>query len=275
MLDLAGVGGLALCVTISPPRRDPIDDLQLDGIVARSWSGVEPEPLGPWLLRAAAGFGRRANAVAVLGATPAAQRSALIEQAEAFYDARRLPTTFEIVDTRTDIELVDALVARGYVDIGSGTTTSISPLRTLRSIAPPQRDGRVVISDAPSQDWIDLWWSTLDEPDDRGRAAASDLLWDLQGRLGFAAHVADGQLAATGLAVIDGSWLGMYCVGTRPDRRGRGSARRVIGALATWGTANAAKQAYVALPDDGPLRQLFDGLGFTPAYRSRFLRQAI
>jgi len=67
--------------------------------------------------------------------------------------------------------------------------------------------------------------------------------------------------------------MGLYCLGVVPDRRHRGSARRIVGALATWGTANAARAAYVCVADDGgAARQLFDRLGFTVSYRSEFLR---
>lgn len=274
ILDPHGSGGLALAVTISPPRQDPADEAGIEALVAATWAAAPPSPLGPWLLRAGGGFTPRANAVAALGSPVTSELGAMIEQAEAFYAARRLPARFELTDRQPNPALAKALAERGYVTEGSGTeATLVSPLRMLRSVAPPQRDGRVVIAASPSPAWIDRWWSTLDDRDESQRDAAAELIWDLRGRCGFAAHLVDGEMVATGLAHIDGSWMGLYCLGVAPERRHRGSARRIVGALATWGTANAARAAYVCVADDGGVaRQLFDRLGFTVSYRSTFLR---
>ncbi len=274
ILDLHGSNGLALAVTISPPLQDPADDTGIEALVATTWAAAPTAPLGPWLLRAGGGFTLRANAVAALGSPVEAELGAMIEQAEAFYAARRLPARFELTDRDPDPALAQALIERGYVREGADAEVTLaSPLRTLRSIAPPERDGRVVIAAAPSQDWIDRWWSTLDGRDESQRDAAAELIWALRGRCGFAAHLADGEMVATGLAHIGGSWMGLYCLGVIPGRRHRGSARRIVGALATWGTANAARRVYVCVADDGgAAQQLFDRLGFTVSYRSEFVR---
>ncbi len=275
MLDLGAAVGLALAVTISPPRRDPAGVADLEALVARTWSRRQPTAVGPWLLRVSGGFTLKANAVAVLGPVPPAELGSMIEKVEAFYTSHGLPTCFEITDRVSDSALAPALLERGYVAArGEVEVTLLSPLRTLRSIAPAVRDGRVVISDTPISGWLDRWWSTLEGCDESQRDLAAELVWDLRGRCGFASHLVDGEVVATGLGLIEGPWLGMYCLGVGADRRRRGSARRILGALATWGTANAALQGYVCVRDDGSAaRSLFEGLGFSRCYRSEFLRR--
>src|SRR3954454_17491975 len=49
----------------------PVPDVAaLERLAARSWRGLEEEPLGDWLLRAGGGFTGRANSVLVLGDPP-------------------------------------------------------------------------------------------------------------------------------------------------------------------------------------------------------------
>lgn len=259
------------------PRRDPIDDVALEELAATAWCR-EKVRAGAWVLRAADGFTARANAVAVLddgvgdgAGTPLGER---IDAVERFYAERGLPARFELADGDRHAAFADVLLRRGYEpEAAEDGSWWRAPLRTLRSVAPPNRDGRVVISDAPSQEWFELWWPTLGRPETE-REAALELLWELEGRCGFAAHITGGELVGVGLARIDGPWLGIYALGVRADRLRRGSGRRVVGALATWGIAHAAHHAYTVVPDARPAAvQLFETLRFSPGARFRFLRR--
>ena len=74
--------------------------------------------------------------------------------------------------------------------------------------------------------------------------------------------------------MIEGPWLGVYALGVREDRRARGSGRRIVCALATWGTAHAAQTAYVPLEDGAAACVgLIGQLRFTPGSRFHFLRR--
>jgi GNAT superfamily N-acetyltransferase len=265
-------------VTLSLAGQHPINDVVIEEVAARAWSALERVPLDMWLLRASQGFTRSANSVAVLGAQDGAggSREALderIDRVEDFYRERGLPARFQLTFGERHRRLGNHLIERGYEQDGGDGKVVDAALRTLRSAAPAERDGRVLIADAPSQEWIDLWWSTR-TLDDSLREPATELLWDLRGRCGFAGHVTEGQLVAVGLGIIDGPWVGIHCVGVRADRRRRGSGRRIVGALATWGIAHAAQTAYAALDDaDTAAGRLFDALAFSAAYRYHFLRR--
>lgn len=263
-------------VTLSLPRRDPTDDLVLEEVAARAWC-LEQVRAGPWLLRASGGHTRLANAVAVLdggGDDTGAPLAERIAQAEAFYAERHLPARFQLADGDRHAALAGTLERRGYRrEEGGDSTWWRAPLRSLRSVAPAERDGRVLIADAPSQGWVDLWWETLGAPESE-KEAATELLWDLRGRCGFAAHVTNGEMVGVGLGMIEGPWLGVYALGVREDRRARGSGRRIVCALATWGTAHAAQTAYVPLEDGAAACVgLIGQLRFTPGSRFHFLRR--
>lgn len=261
-------------MSFSLARRDPIDDEIIEAVATRAWSPHKAVVAGPWLLRASEGYSHSGNAVAVLGEADRSDLDGLIEQAEAFYAAEQLPAMFELTAGERHRELTEELLRRGYVHDATGDTVALTvPLRALRSVSPMDRDGRVLIADAPTEDWIDLWWSTAGS-DESLRRAATELLWDLSVRCGFAAHMTGGEMVATGLGVLEGPWLGMFCIGTRAERRRRGSARRIVGAMATWGIAHAAQNGYAKVPVANKVGlQLFETLGFTPAYHTKFLRR--
>jgi hypothetical protein len=259
-----------LAVAVPLPQLTPIDAESLEAVAARAWSPHDSVLLGPWLLRASGGFSRSGNAVAVLG-DAGAEQATMIDRVERFYAERDLPACFEIVVGDRHRDLERRLEDRGYrPDPVATTTTMATPLRLLRSVAPAERDGRVRITDGPTGEWVDLWWSTLGLDDGPLRTAAAELCWDLRGRCGFAGHIVDGELMATGLAVVEGPWAGLFCIGTRSDRRRRGSARRIVGALATWAIANAAKTAYAGVPFEPVSQELFRTLRFEALHDTRF-----
>ncbi|MEZ5236397.1 MAG: GNAT family N-acetyltransferase [Acidimicrobiales bacterium] len=263
-------------MTISPPRRNPTDDAAIEELAARAWCREQVRS-GNWVLRAADGFTAMANSVAVLGdgssdgadAPPVGER---IAEAEGFYRRRGLPARFQLAEGDRHASLADQLQRRGYAhEDGEDGTWFRCPLRNLRSVAPAERDGRVVVSEAPSEDWCELWYGAQGLPAE-GRDAAFELAWELEGRWVFAGHVSNGELVGVGLARLDGPWLGIYGLGVRADRLRRGSGRRIVGALATWGIALAAQTAYAPVPDAATgAVGLFEALPFTAGGRYRFM----
>lgn len=266
-------------VTFSLPRRDPIDD-PIDGehgiemVASRAWPALEQLPLGPWVLRANGGFSRRANSVLAAGAVGDVEALDLIERAEKLYAERGLPAQFQLATSERHRRLHEVLLERGYqVGTAGEVSVLVAALRVLRSVAPADRDGRVRIADLASDAWIERWWAAQHAPAVQ-KETAIRFVGQLAGRCGFAAHVNGAAVLAAGLGVIEGAWLGLFSIGSEPDESGRGSDRRIVGALATWGIAHAAQRAYVQIGDTNPARlELFRSFGFTPLHRYRFLER--
>jgi GNAT superfamily N-acetyltransferase len=251
---------------------DHIDDAVLDAVAARAWPARESVTVGPWTARWNGEAPGLLNSVATPGEVTAKEIGALVTAAEGFYRTRSAPARFQVSDTPRNAAVNAALREQGYtVEPGSDTVVQTAPLRVMRTMAPADRDGRVRITDGPTDGWLARWWASSDRDfDEAAQQTITELLWEIPGRCGFAAHVVDGQVVATGLGVVDGPWIGVSCVATDAARRGRGSARRVLGALATWGVAHAARIAYVQIEaDNAAALRLGAAAGLETAYHHR------
>ncbi|MFI1964007.1 GNAT family N-acetyltransferase [Streptomyces pathocidini] len=134
-------------------RRGPAasrDELEL--AAARAWPPVESERLGSWLLRAAAGFTRRANSVLALG-DPGMDLDTALARVTAWYAERGLPAYVQVATDAGAARqgLAGELAARGW-------TREVSAL--LRTAAPaaiadiPVDAAEVVLSRTVDEAWL-------------------------------------------------------------------------------------------------------------------------
>ena len=119
----------------------------------------------------------------------------------------------------------------------------------------------------PSQEWLA---ANAAVPGHYGAAPAAFL--DLLGRIrrppAFVSVEHRGEVAAIGMAVADGSWVGLFEVGTLPRHRRHGLATAAMERLLAWGTGQGARAAYLQVMDaNAPARALYSRLGFQEAYR--------
>jgi ribosomal protein S18 acetylase RimI-like enzyme len=86
----------------------------------------------------------------------------------------------------------------------------------------------------------------------------------LDGRAAYA--FADGG-AAVGLGVAEGELCALFCVATRPERRRRGLAAAVVGALGAWGRTRGARTVALEVEEgNAPALALYARLGFERRY---------
>ncbi|MEU8568289.1 GNAT family N-acetyltransferase [Streptomyces pathocidini] len=134
-------------------RRGPAasrDELEL--VAARAWPPVESERLGSWLLRAAAGFTRRANSVLALG-DPGMDLDTALARITAWYAERGLPAYVQVATDAGAARqgLAGELTARGW-------TREVSAL--LRTAAPaaiadiPADTAQVALSRTVDEAWL-------------------------------------------------------------------------------------------------------------------------
>jgi GNAT superfamily N-acetyltransferase len=135
----------------------------------------------------------------------------------------------------------------------------------------PKPGAGVDITEYPSAEWLDLWWSV----DGRGGAAELETARAiLTGCPALYALVRadDGGPAAVGrLAVVPGAagnWGGLYCMATRPDARRRGYATRVQQALFSAGAAKGlAGYWLLVMASNTAARELYSRAGFSEVSR--------
>jgi ribosomal protein S18 acetylase RimI-like enzyme len=77
---------------------------------------------------------------------------------------------------------------------------------------------------------------------------------------------------ASGVASVDGDWVGFRSIVVDPSYRRQGLGLRLMAALLEWGAERGATTAYLqVLGDNVPALALYEGLGFTEHHRYRYL----
>jgi len=231
----------------------------LEAIADRAWPPAEVVAHDGWELRATGpGIGRRVNSAAPLvdGALPLEEK---VRAAEAFYRQRDLAPTFKLTAAARPEGLEGFLASRGYrVD---------APVLILTRPLDRPAAASSGLPSTPDDDWLA---ANAAVPSHYGPApeAFLALVARIRQPLGFAALREGGDAAAIGMAVADGTWLGLFEIGTIPTRRHRGLATAVIAQLLAWGYGSGARSAYLQVMEaNAPARALYARLGFTEAYR--------
>ncbi|MFI6641468.1 GNAT family N-acetyltransferase [Streptomyces sp. NPDC050504] len=257
-------------------RRGPAADFaELARVAARAWQPVESEALGGWTLRAAGGFTRRANSVLPVG-DPGVPLDGALARVREWYGERGLPPYVQVATgaAGTQEVLGAELTARGWVrevtaevwtgalapvgELGlPGSGGAAAPVRLTRSVDTAwlrryQRTGEPgpqvlkVLEAGPS-----VWFATVP-------AAGEDAGDDARDGTG------GGDVpAAIGRCVVDGRWAGFMAVEVAPERRRRGLAGLIMGALARQALDEGASAAWLQVEADNTgARALYEGMGF-------------
>ena len=243
----------------------------LEALMDAAWPAPERHDTGEWVLRAAGGVTQRANSV--WPRVPAADDAAAVRDAASWYRQRRLPVIYQVFDHDGAAPLNAVLDSLGYT---RQSETLVMSRRAEPQDGLPASAG-VEISEHPSAEWLELWWSV----DGRGGAAELEAARAiLTGCPALYALVRDddGGPAAVGrLAVVHGgatvpggagSWGGLYCMATRPDARRRGYATRVQQALVRAGAEQGlAGYWLLVMASNTVARELYSGAGFREVSR--------
>ena len=103
------------------------------------------------------------------------------------------------------------------------------------------------------------------------RAGLSEIIGSIEPEVGLFATEADGVPVSTLICVHDGELAGLFEVGTAPDMRDRGHARRTIRSAMKWARQRGAKRAWLQVEaDNAAAIHLYDALGFTEVYRYHY-----
>ena len=77
----------------------------------------------------------------------------------------------------------------------------------------------------------------------------------------------EGQIAATGLGILDREFIGIYAIHVREDLRGQGIGRALCTTLLAEGTRRGATQAYLQCVEGNlAAESLYRSLGFEHLY---------
>ncbi|WP_035011911.1 GNAT family N-acetyltransferase [Corynebacterium jeikeium] len=240
----------------------------LEAAKAAAFPGIDNQMIGGWLARAGDGITERSNSAVPIGPSAGLQEVPLA-QLEEFYRSHDLPCQLMIPD-RIGRPAEHLPGVRGpeilvmSKELGSPTES--------QTLAPSLADAQIelTVDDTPDADWLSMYKF-------RGQPLpkkALDLLCHrIDGQLGFARLMVDGQLAAITRATITDGWLGYSAVAVAPEFRRRGLGTLLCQHLLSWGADNGADRAYLDVIDSNTAgKALYHKLGFSEHHRSRSLR---
>ncbi|WP_315919611.1 GNAT family N-acetyltransferase [Mesorhizobium sp. SP-1A] len=215
-----------------------------------AWPAESETVVDGWLLRRSGGQTRRTNSVNPLpgrrGAGPE-----LFDAAEAHYRRHGQVPIFRVTDFAPDLSR--ELHRRGY----SVQAQTLALKARFDRPGDWPADG-VRLSEAPERDWMEL----------RDRLAVDPTIFrDMVARIrhpkAFAFARAEGRTVAIAFGVVVNGLLVVESVATHPNFRGRGLARRVVGALMNWAwRRDAAGACLQVLADNEPALAAYAALGF-------------
>ncbi|MCX0245858.1 GNAT family N-acetyltransferase [Streptomyces drozdowiczii] len=249
-------------------RRGPAASFaELARVTARAWQPVESEPLGDWLLRASAGFTRRANSVLPLG-DPGVPLGEALGRVRAWYAGRGLPA---YVQTATGAEGAQEELCAVLEE--HGWRREVTAEVRIAALAPvgdlPAEVSRVRLERTADAAWLARYQRVgTPGPEVTSVLHSGPSVW-------FATVPGeDGEApAAIGRCVVDGRWAGFMAVEVAPEHRRRGLATAVMTALARQAMDEGASAAWLQVEADNEgARALYDGMGFATHHRYHHFR---
>ena len=232
-------------------------DLALAWRVEEACLNAWPSPrqllVDGYMLRAAGGRSKRQNSITPLRGSGAPEPA--LAAARAIYDRLGQRTIVRIPAIAPQME---PFLVEGDYSIVDETCTLFRALEDL----PSSPDPSVGLAAAPGTDWL-----ALRDAVNQADAAAAQVFHDTVAALvlprAFAAARAEDGIAAIGFGVLDRELLVIESVATPESLRGRGHARRAVGALLDWARGEGARAACLqVVAANTPARALYRALGF-------------
>ncbi|MFJ1745233.1 GNAT family N-acetyltransferase [Streptomyces sp. NPDC088116] len=281
-------------------RRGPAASFEeLATVCARAWQPVESEPLGGWLLRAAArapgsggaqgpgsggespGFTRRANSVLPLG-DPGMELDQALERVHRWYEERGLPAYIQAATGAegTQEQLCAELERRGW----RSEVTAELRIGALAPLGDMDADvSRVRLDRTCDEAWLRRYQrSGAPGPHVLHVLNSGPSVWfatvpgvpGAPGVPGVPGVPGEGDVpAAIGRCVVDGRWAGFMAVEVDPAHRRQGLATAVMTALARRALEEGASAAWLQVETDNDgARALYEGMGFAVHHRYHHFR---
>jgi N-acetylglutamate synthase len=230
-----------------------------------AWRAPEVSDVGGWQVRAATGGYRRLNSVWTANFDGSLDVADAVATTQAYYGDHKMPARFMVLEVAEPAELDQELAARGYAVSGSCVTLA-------RGVGNRQAPEGVEAVAAASDAWLALYRGSVSaERQHELRGALARLPAD---RIFCTAH--DGGIAAaTGLGVRWRDIVGVECMFTRDDARGRGLAGKILASIEAWAATIGARRLVVATGEENQAaRRLYEKAGYAPLSRYHYRERA-
>lgn len=244
----------------------------LETLAANAWPPAEKQTLNGWQLRFTAGVTRRANSVWPNGVLTGPVVDELLTEVEAFYAEREQPARFQMSPAAEPDDLDQRLAARGYRSVAR-TAVQVAELTSILRQTVPLRlypEFEVEVSEEFDEGWFALY-AAIEHGDDAQVHVRQSILQRIAPPSGYVTLRIDGEAAAVGLGVVEGDWLGIFCMATAPSYRRRGAASAILRTLAIWAQLYEANHAYLQVMEENkPAQTLYARAGFETVYHYHY-----
>ncbi len=245
---------------------------QLEDLCARAWPPADIRMLEGWQLRVTAGMSHRSNSVlSHSGSAVGLPLKEQVRRVEDYYECRGLRPAFRISPASRPGELDAILAERGYDRVGDGAVF----IALIDSVLARVGTGTGTIAgvgDQADRGWLSTYCAA-ERMDPLAAEALHSVLTRVRGRLGFALVSVGDESVATALGVLEGDWLGVFCVATRPEFRRQGGARSALRAISGWGNDLGARHIYLQVDQaNRGARSLYEQVGMQAFYHYHFRR---
>jgi ribosomal protein S18 acetylase RimI-like enzyme len=246
----------------------------LERLAAAAWPAAEVQALDGWLLRWNEGVTRRANSVWPNEAGEELTLDQKLAAVEDFYHGRGLPARYQICPAARPADL-DALLAQHGYRQDAPTLVQVAPVGVVHEQTRSCLGLDVAIGERLTEDWFTTY-CLADGIPEREQGPRRGILERIEDGVGFAAARLRTETIAVGLGVSAGGWLGLFCMGTRPEFRRRGAALAVLQTLAEWGGQRGAHDVYLQVMDNNaPARALYARAGLQTLYSYHYREKAV
>ena len=244
----------------------------LEMLSANAWPPAEAVALAGWRLRFTAGVTRRANSVWPNGLHTEPAVDDLLNEVEAFYAERKQPARFQLSPAAEPADLDQRLAARGYRSVAR-TAVQVAELASILRQTVPLRlhpEFEVEVAEEFDEEWFAAYLA-VEHADDPQNTVRQLILQRIVPPVAFATLRIDGEAAAVGLGVVEGEWVGIFCMATATSFRRRGAGSAILRTLAIWAQLYEANHAYLQVMDDNAAAQaLYTRAGFETVYHYHY-----
>jgi ribosomal protein S18 acetylase RimI-like enzyme len=237
----------------------------LEARTLNAWPAAEAHDLDGWRLHFDSGVTRRANSVWPLASASLLPLTEKLSRVEEFYARRRISPCYRICPASQPPDLDNVLAERGYTRV-SPTLVQWVSLESVTERTRLAEGHEVAVFEEFSEEWFAAYVPIIALADHQVNAE-SGILRRIAQRTGFAVCRAGGEPLGVGLGVVEGDWLGIFCMATRMESRRRGAATSIMHRLAEWAVKHGASWAYLAvMEDNAPALAVYERAGFGTVY---------
>ena len=238
----------------------------LEDLTPLVWPPAETDRLDGWVMAFDRGVTHRANSVVPNAWSGRIDLTKAISEVERRYRNRGLPPTFKLTRASIPAGLDRTLADAGYWEEGA-TEVMVGAAAEVAAVCGDTHDAAML--DSPRRNWMTAaGWQPESNPSHDARRRIVSRISEPRA---FAVAEVDGEPAGAAIGIVRGDWVHLCAVHTRPDLRGRGIGRALIGGLAKWAFEHGATRLFVQVEIDNPrAKALYERCALRTAYRYHY-----